>query len=95
MPALFVPEEQWAPQQLGGQPPPHVRADEHGLEDAATATGASPHPARPRVATAIRRGRAGLNPEGYSSNEAKTYLDPGFGDCRAGTTPPRPTPTAS
>ena len=54
MPALFVPEEQWAPAQLGGQPP----ADRRGADPprpgrgASTATGASRPRTSPRAATA-------------------------------------------
>jgi hypothetical protein len=32
----------------------------------------------------------GMNPEGYPSNEQNTYIDHGFGTCRAGTADPPP-----
>ena len=58
MPALFVPEEQWAPGSWGANHPLTVEAQiHHGLARPATATGASRPPTSPRAATGVRRRR--------------------------------------
>ncbi len=92
MPAVFVPEETWAPRSWGVNHPLHVRAErEHGLEEAGYGYwGFSP--ASDPFANYREYGvdALGMNPEGYFSDRESTNYDAGFGDCREGT---NPTPT--
>lgn len=89
MPAVFVPEEDWAPRSWGVNHPLHVRAErEHGLEEAGYGYwGFSP--ASDPFANYREYGvdALGLNPEGYFSDKERTNYDPGFGDCRPATNP--------
>lgn len=89
---LIVPEEEWGPRSWGINHPLYVRAQvEHGLEDAAYGYwGFSPssNPAggyREYGVDAI-----GLEPNGYASDQERTHVDYGFGDCpgREGTSIP-------
>jgi hypothetical protein len=89
MPAMFVPEEQWAPRSWGVNHPLTVRAHrEHGLDEAGYGYwGFSPasDPAggyREYGVDAI-----GLNPEGYYSDQDKTNYDAGYGTCRPAKNP--------
>lgn len=83
MPAVFVPEEAWAPRSWGVNHPLHVRAErEHGLEEAGYGYwGFSP--ASDPFANYREYGvdALGMNPDGYFSDEEKTNYDVGFGDC--------------
>jgi len=89
MPAVFVPEEVWAPRSWGVNHPLHVRAErEHGLEDAGYGYwGFSP--ASDPFANYREYGvdALGMNPDGYFSDKEKTNYDIGFGDCRKATNP--------
>lgn len=89
MPAVFVPEEDWAPRSWGVNHPLHVRAErEHGLEDAGYGYwGFSPSSNPDGGYREYGLGALGLNPEGYCSDQESTQLDVGFGDCRPATNP--------
>lgn len=89
MPAVFVPEEKWAPRSWGVNHPLHVRAErEHGLEDAGYGYwGFSPSSNPAGGYREYGVDALGLNPEGYFSDQENTNLDVGFGDCRAATNP--------
>jgi hypothetical protein len=89
MPAVFVPEETWAPRSWGVNHPLHVRAErEHGLEDAKYGYwGFSPSSNPAGGYREYGVDALGLNPEGYFSDQEKTNLDVGFGDCRPATNP--------
>src|SRR5262249_20991309 len=86
MATLLVPAERWGPRSWGVTHPLYVRAQMwHGLVEAGYgAWGFSPasNPAggyREYGVDAI-----GMNTDGYASNNDNTYVDGGFGDCRAG-----------
>jgi Putative glucoamylase/Protein of unknown function (DUF3131) len=89
MPAVFVPEEDWAPRSWGVNHPLHVRAErEHGLVEADYGYwGFSP--ASDPFANYREYGvdALGMNPEGYFSDQEKTNYDVGFGECRPATNP--------
>jgi len=89
MPAVFVPEEVWAPRSWGVNHPLHVRAErEHGLEDAKYGYwGFSPSSNPAGGYREYGVDALGLNPEGYYSDQEKTNRDVGFGDCRPATNP--------
>ena len=89
MPAVFVPEEIWAPRSWGVNHPLHVRAErEHGLEDAGYGYwGFSPSSNPAGGYREYGVDALGLNPDGYFSDQEKTNLDLGFGDCRTATNP--------
>jgi hypothetical protein len=90
---LLVPEGRWGPRSWGVSHPLHMRAQiEHGLQEAAYGYwGFSPsnNPAggyREWGVDAI-----GMEPNGYTSDDARTLVDYGFGDCR----PAQPIPPPS
>ena len=89
MPAVFVPEEVWAPRSWGVNHPLHVRAErEHGLEDAGYGYwGFSPSSNPAGGYREYGLDALGLNPEGYYSDQERTNLDVGFGNCRPATNP--------
>ncbi len=89
MPAVFVPEEKWAPRSWGVNHPLHVRAErEHGMEEAGYGYwGFSPASDPFDNYREYGVDALGLNPDGYFSDKEKTNYDPGFGDCRVGTNP--------
>jgi hypothetical protein len=89
MPAVFVPEEEWAPLSWGVNHPLHVRAErEHGLEDAGYGYwGFSPSSNPDGGYREYGLDALGLNPEGYCSDQESTNLDVGFGECREATNP--------
>jgi hypothetical protein len=89
MPAVFVPEEDWAPRSWGVNHPLHVRAErEHGLEDAGYGYwGFSPSSNPDGGYREYGLDALGLNPEGYCSDQESTNLDVGFGECREATNP--------
>jgi len=89
MPAVFVPEEEWGPRSWGVNHPRHVRAErEHGLLDARYGYwGFSPSSNPAGGYREYGVDALGLNPEGYFSDQEKTNLDVGFGDCRPATNP--------
>ena len=98
MPAIFVPEERWAPRSWGVNHPLHVRAQrEHGLDDAHYGYWGFSPSSDPLVDGYREYGvdALGLNPDGYFSDEEKTNLDVGFDDCRPATNPNPDYKTAS
>jgi hypothetical protein len=92
MPALFVPEERWAPDSWGLNHPLTVAAQiHHGLVDAGYGYwGFSPSNTPEGGYATYGVDALGMNPEGYPSNEDNTFVDHGFGDCRAGKPDPAP-----
>jgi hypothetical protein len=95
MPSLFVPEEQWAPHSWAINHPLVVAAQiHHGLVDAEYGYwGFSPANIPEGGYTEYGVDAIGMNPEGYPSNENKTFVDHGFPGC--GREPqPDPPPSA-
>ena len=89
---LFVPEETWGKKSWGINHPLTVQAHiEHGLDEAGYGYwGFSPsnNPAggyREYGVDAI-----GMEPTGYTSDQERTTVDPGYGECR----PAQPAPTS-
>ena len=89
---LLVPEEEWAPQSWGVNHPLYVRAQiEHGLEEADYGYwGFSPSNDPDGGYREYGVDPIGLNPDGYASDQERTLVDYGFGDCR----PAQPEPTS-
>jgi hypothetical protein len=89
MPAVFVPEEVWAPRSWGVNHPLFVKGQiEHGLDEAKYGYwGFSPSSNPAGGYREYGVDALGLNPEGYFSDQEKTNLDLGFGDCRKATNP--------
>ena len=89
MPAVFVPEEEWAPRSWGVNHPLHVRAErEHGLVEADYGYwGFSPVEQPGRRLPRVRRRRARAEPRGLLLRPGEDQLDVGFGDCRDGDQP--------
>jgi hypothetical protein len=89
MPAVFVPEETWAPNSWGVNHPLHVRAErEHGMEEAGYGYwGFSPASDPFDNYREYGVDALGMNPDGYFSDKEKTNYDAGFGDCRPGSNP--------
>lgn len=89
MPAVFVPEETWAPRSWGVNHPLHVRAErEHGMEEAGYGYwGFSPSSDPFDNYREYGVDALGLNPDGYFSDKERTNYDAGFGACRTGTNP--------
>jgi hypothetical protein len=87
MPALFVPEETWAPHSWGVNHPLTVRAQiHHGLEEAGYGYwGFSPSNIPEGGYAAYGVDAIGMDPNGNPSNEDHTLVDHGFEGCRAGT----------
>ena len=101
MPALFVPEEEWAPRSWAVNHPLTVAAQiHHGLVEAEYGYwGFSPANIPEGGYTEYGVDAIGMRPDGYPSNNDKTLVDRGFGDCPGrgpNPIPPRPrTRTAS
>ncbi len=95
MPALFVPEEKWAPNSWGLNHPLTVAAQiHHGLDEAQYGYwGFSPANIPEGGYATYGVDAIGMNPEGYASNEDNTLADNGFGDCPG--RPAKPAPPAS
>ena len=91
MPALFVPEEKWAPRSWGVNHPNAVRAQiYHGMQEAKYGYwGFSPSNTPEGGYDAYGVDAIGMNPTGYYSNEDKTLVDNGFAGC-AGRDPQPP-----
>jgi hypothetical protein len=96
MPALFVPEEEWAPHSWAINHPLTVAAQiHHGLVDAGYRYwGFSPANIPEGGYDVFGVDAIGMNPEGYPSNEDKTYVDHGFAGC-PGAHPAKPDPPPS
>jgi hypothetical protein len=83
MPALFVPEEKWAPASWGANHPLTVQAQiHHGLEEAGYGYwGFSASNTPEGGYSTYGVDGASLNPSGEASNEDKTLVDHGFAGC--------------
>jgi hypothetical protein len=92
MPALFVPEETWAPRSWAINHPLTITAQiHHGLVEAEYGYwGFSPANVPEGGYEVYGVDAIGMNPEGYPSNEDKTFVNRGFEGCRAGTPDPPP-----
>lgn len=93
MPSLFVPEEIWGARSWAVNHPLTVAAQiHHGLVEAGYGYwGFSPSNIPEGGYNAYGVDGIGMNPEGYPSNEANTFIDHGFAGCRDGK--PDPTPS--
>jgi len=81
---LLVPEEEWGPRSWGINHPLYVRAQiEHGLEEAGYGYwGFSPSNDPAGGYREYGVDQIGMNPDGYSSDQERTTVDYGFGECR-------------
>ncbi len=95
MPSLFVPEEQWGPRSWAINHPLTIAAQiHHGLVEAEYGYwGFSPANIPEGGYSEYGVDAIGMNPEGYASNEDKTYVDRGFGDCPGRVPKPDPPPS--
>jgi hypothetical protein len=96
MPALFVPEEIWAPRSWGVNHPNTVRAQiHHGMVEAGYGYwGFSPSDNPDGGYSAYGVDAVGANPEGYPSNNDNTLVDNGFAGCPGRPAQPAPPPSA-
>ena len=92
MPTLFVPEEVWGKDSWAVNHPLTVDAQiHHGMEEAGYGYwGFSPANIPEGGYSEYGVDAIGMNPEGYASNNDKTYVDPGFEGCRDGQPVPPP-----
>jgi hypothetical protein len=92
MPALFVPEERWGRDSWAINHPLTVAAQiHHGMVEAGYGYwGFSPSNVPEGGYAAYGVDGIGLNPDGYPSNEANTFIDRGFEGCREGRPDPPP-----
>jgi hypothetical protein len=83
---LLVPEEEWGPRSWGVNHPLHVRAQqEHGLDEADYGYwGFSPSNNPDGGYREYGVDPIGLEPNGYASDQERTYVDYGFEGCRPG-----------
>jgi hypothetical protein len=96
MPALFVPEEEWAPRSWAINHPLTITAQiHHGLVDAEYGYwGFSPANIPEGGYSVYGVDAIGMNPEGYPSNEDNTYVNHGFEGCPGREPQPDPAPSA-
>jgi hypothetical protein len=96
MPALFVPEETWAPRSWGVNHPVTVAAQiYHGIHEAGYGYwGFSPSNTPEGGYNAYGVDGIGMNPTGYYSNEDNTGVDNGFAGCPGRDPQPPPPPSA-
>jgi hypothetical protein len=96
MPALFVPEEDWAPNSWGANHPRTVQAQVfHGLKEAGYGYwGFSPANKPEGDYGAWGVDGAGMDPKGMPSNEDGTLVDAGFPGCPERPAQPDPPPSA-
>jgi hypothetical protein len=96
MPALFVPEEGWAPRSWGANHPLTVRAQVfHGLQEAGYGYwGFSPANDPDGGYGVWGVDGAGMDPNGMPSNEDKTLVDHGFPGCPGRPAQPDPPQSA-
>jgi hypothetical protein len=94
MPTLFVPEEQWGKQSWAINHPLTIAAQiHHGLVDAEYGYwGFSPANIPEGGYTEYGVDAIGMNPDGYPSNNDKTFVDHGFAGCGRD---PKPDPPPS
>ena len=93
---LLVPEEQWGPQSWGVNHPLYVEAQiHHGLKEAKYGYwGFSPSNNPDGGYREYGVDPIGLEPNGYASDQERTFVDYGFEGCRPGRARRRP-PTAA
>jgi Putative glucoamylase/RTX calcium-binding nonapeptide repeat (4 copies) len=96
MPALFVPEERWAPGSWGANHPLTVQAQiHHGLVEAGYGYwGFSPSNTPEGGYAAYGVDAIGIDPAGNPSNEQDTLVDAGFPGCPNRPAKPAPPPSA-
>jgi hypothetical protein len=96
MPALFVPEERWAPRSWGVNHPLAVRAQiVHGLQEAGYGYwGFSPANTPEGGYGAWGVDAVGMDPNGNPSNEDRTLVDHGYPGCPGRAALPDPPPSA-
>jgi hypothetical protein len=96
MPALFVPEERWAPRSWGANHPLTVQAQVlHGMKEAGYGYwGFSPANKPEGDYGAWGVDGAGMDPNGMPSNEDATLVDRGFPGCPDRPATPDPPPSA-
>lgn len=89
---LFVPEEKWGRRSWGLTHPRYVQAQiEHGMEEAGYGYwGFSPSNDPAGGYREYGVDQIGMNPDGYSSDQERTTVDEGYGDCR----PAKPLPSS-
>jgi hypothetical protein len=89
---LFVPEERWGPRSWGVNHPLYVRGQiEHGMDEADYGYwGFSPSNNPYGGYREYGVDQLGMEPNGYASDEPRTFVDQPFGDCpnRAGSPAP-------
>jgi len=95
MPALFVPEEEWAPRSWAVNHPLTITAQiHHGLVDAGYGYwGFSPANVPEGGYSVYGVDAIGMNPEGYPSNNDNTFVDPGYNGCPGRKTQSIPDPS--
>ena len=96
MPALFVPEEEWAPRSWAVNHPLTITAQiHHGLVDAEYGYwGFSPANIPEGGYNTYGVDAIGMDPGGYPSNNNRTLVDRGFEDCPGREPQPDPAPSA-
>lgn len=96
MPALFVPEEKWGPESWKVNHPLTIAAQiHHGLVEAQYGYwGFSPANIPEGGYSEYGVDAIGMNPDGYASNNDKTYVDRGFSGCPGREPKPDPPPSA-
>lgn len=92
MPSLFVPEEKWGPESWKVNHPLTVAAQiHHGMVEAEYGYwGFSPANIPEGGYREYGVDAIGMNPEGYSSNADRTYVNRGFEGCRPAVPDPAP-----
>jgi hypothetical protein len=87
---LFVPEERWGTRSWALTHPTYVKAQiEHGLREAGYGYwGFSPSNNPSGGYREYGVDQLGMNPDGYSSDQERTTVDEGYGDCRPAQPPP-------
>jgi hypothetical protein len=95
MPALFVPEEEWAPRSWAVNHPLTITAQiHHGLVEAEYGYwGFSPANIPEGGYTEYGVDAIGMRPDGYKSNADETLVDRGFEDCPGREPQPDPPPS--
>ncbi len=96
MPALFVPEEKWAPTSWGVNHPLTVRAQiHHGMQEAGYGYwGFSPSNTPEGGYSVYGVDAIGMDPNGNPSNKDRTLVDHGFDGCPDRPAVPDPPPSA-
>ncbi len=96
MPALFVPEETWAPRSWGANHPLTVQAQiHHGMSEAGYGYWGFSPANKPEGDYGVWGvDGAGMDPNGMPSNEDNTLVDHGFAGCPDRPAQPDPAPSA-